>query len=69
MIYDLEPTIQLPNEEDIAEAESAYAAFQGRFGWKHKRADYVAALAQAAMHKRRNNEYKAAIKRIKELQL
>lgn len=53
MTYDLETTTQLPDKEDIAEAESAYNAFQGRFGWKHKRADYIAALAQIAMHKRR----------------
>lgn len=55
----------LPNEQDIAEAESIYSAFEGRFGMKHRREDYIFALTLAAMRKRRHDEYKAKI--IKEL--
>lgn len=51
-----------PNASDIAEAEAAYAAFDGRFGMIHDRADYIERLAEAAMHKRLDVEFKAQFK-------
>lgn len=48
-----------PSPADIANAEAAYEAFAGRFGMAHDRADYVARLAEAAMHKRLNAEHRA----------